>query len=512
MKSFWGFHVEAQGVKNKQRLLDYHLRVNPPWTTVLEGDGLALEIKAASPTTNVISRHYFPDGTWYKATPKDFLDYLDRAKVPDELWNFCENESGINPAWNIELIHLNAQRVKPRKLAILSLAVGTPPNPDEWKDPKVLELLRLCDQYREWVVIALHEYFIGVVTSGLIGGAPDNAGVPLNGPKVGENLIPKAAWPKKERNLTRWHMGRFAFMVNACKTANPPINPPRVVLTEAGADDVSDIKAWAEKLEMTPPYTSIRGWRSLVNQWAKWYPGVSTDQVYADMLTYATDVIYADSVVEGGCIYCWATPDPKWIQFDVEPYEDFIAALEKAVDVPIVQTKPIPMPKPLDASNARRQTLVSIGSGRIVRAGPGVDYKPYKTLNNGAVMTVYDPIKTDGQGMRWAWIESTQVNGWLCIDGISFGAPPVVSVDPEVIEPPSSSTTLPPVTDDMPALQTYRIPLVIEVTTTSREAAEAVAEQSLAAARFNWQMFFEMQKVYPYLAFIKDVQFKVELP
>lgn len=352
MSNFWGMFVQAQGLKNKQRLFDYHARVKPPFTLVMEGDSLALELRGISPTTNVISRHYFADGTWYKAAPADFLNYLDRLKVSPALWFFVENESGVNPDWNIELIKLNAARTLPYKLVILNLAVGTP-DPLEWTSPKVVELLRLCDQYREWVIVGIHEYYNAVVTSGFIGGYPDNAGVdPRNiVVKPGENLIPKMNWPPKERHLTHWHMGRFAFMVNACKANG--FKPPRIVLTEAGADDVSDIKQWTETLTKTPPYTSIRGWRSLVNQWAKWYPLISADQIYADMLTYAANTIYADSIVEGGCIYCYATPNTEWTQFDVEGYEDFLKALERIaqpapVIIPIAPVKPVEPPKTID--------------------------------------------------------------------------------------------------------------------------------------------------------------------
>lgn len=456
------YNVHGQNIPDVGRLKSHLLKINPFHLLAMDNLGFLREMMVDLKDTIMIHRNYGitngDDDVHIKVTPARWLEL--RAKESEGgIYLYTTNEPAFDQKsiqWHIELMELAAKQGV--KLVIGNWAVGNP-GPDDWGQAK--RMLELLDQNRDLFVLGLHEYACGIITSGLYGGYPNNAGVQPGTPG-GQDLVPKDKWPKDVSKITQWHCGRFNFLVNYCQKNN--IKPPRIIITEHGFDDVSDIKGWAEKLEKTQNYSSIRGWKSLRSQWDKWFNpiGWSAERGYFEQLVWADQTIYQNSVVEGQCVYCWGHSSEIWEQFDVSEAYEFQGRLEdyaKAVDVPIVNTKPIPMPKPLDASNPRQQTLVSTNVGRIVRAGAGIDYKPYTTIKNGDVLTVYDPIKKDGQGMRWVWIESSMVNGWLCIDGISFGPPPISTPIPSPTVPPTS--TLPP--EPPPAPDDTPVPPIIPV-------------------------------------------------
>jgi hypothetical protein len=95
-------------------------------------------------------------------------------------------------------------------------------------------------------------------------------------------------------------------------------------------DDVSDIKGWAEKLDKTQNYSSIRGWKSLKAQWDKWFNpvGWSAERGYFEQLAWADQVIYHNSVVEGQCVFSWGHTSDVWEQFDISEGTEFQKLLE----------------------------------------------------------------------------------------------------------------------------------------------------------------------------------------
>jgi hypothetical protein len=142
--------------------------------------------------------------------------------------------------------------------------------------------LPLCDDpYRSSVILGLHEYACVVATSGFIGGYPNNAGVaPGDATKKGIDLCLVSNWPKSTAlTTTMFHAGRFKFITAFCRMNG--INPPRMILTEHGFDDVSDVKPWAETLPQTPPYYNSRGFKSLVNAWSFLFPQWRGDRARA---------------------------------------------------------------------------------------------------------------------------------------------------------------------------------------------------------------------------------------
>lgn len=354
MTRFYGLNCLGQ-VKSEREYLDYHAKAEPPFTLLLEAAGLARQVKTASPSTNVILRSGFPDGTWVNQSPGKLLNYWRSQIGIDDFYCYCDNEQGLALDWHIELIKNNASSAHPLKLVILNTSVGTP-QPDEWKQPKALELLRLCDHYRAWCVVGLHEYWNITPTSGMIGGYPDRAGAQPDMTKQagegGRNLVPVTHWPGKPEvdTLTKWHVGRFNFMVEACKANG--IKPPRVLITECGQDDVSDIKTWVVKQFGE----GVRGFKTAIPAWRRIYPQWTEDEAYANMFGYAAYNIYAGTCVEGALPYCYGSNgDTLWDQFDIQGRSGLLSLLanievgkknaDKPVEIPPVVITP-PAPKP----------------------------------------------------------------------------------------------------------------------------------------------------------------------
>lgn len=348
------FNIHAQ-TKNldKTKLLLHMERSRPPWALVMDGIDLCKDIRNVSPKTNVISRIYPDEEIWKKVTPKQWIEEK-RGEIKDQpIWAYTVNEQGLSDAlcdWHSEVI--TQSESSGLQLVVGNLSAGTPQDSD-WTRPSVISLLKLLDKHRQRVVLGLHEYACGVITSGFLGGFPDNAGVaptPENAGK-GRNLVPAANWPQRAEvnQITRFHCGRFKFLVNACKLLNIP--PPRIVLTEHGFDDMSDIKPWALRQPQTPPYTSFRGWKSLENFWRVNYQvmGWTPQRAMFEQLAYADQVLYQGSPVEGQLLFCWGQTSDMWNQFDLSGATEFqklVAEQPDALPLPIPPT-PVPVPVPV---------------------------------------------------------------------------------------------------------------------------------------------------------------------
>lgn len=355
-----GFNIHATSPDfDKAKLYPYLQKLRPAWVLVLDGLQVARDIKQLLPLTNVIHRTWPDEEIWKTQSPADWVAAKRREIGAADVWCHTINEQALPDAladWFTQVIELSA--MVNLKVVVGNCSVGTPA-PEQWRTPAVVRMLKALNKHRDTAVLGLHEYFVGVPTSGVLGGYPDNAGV-KPGDKGGINLIPAANWPKPEtmKVFTCFHLGRFKFMVESCK-ANA-IQPPRVVLTEFGPDDVSDIKAWADTLPKTAPYTGIRGWKSCVEAWKKFYPQWSAEQTLHEMVTWADKAIYMGSCVEGEMLFSWGHSSTQWDQFDLSQAQGFQLLLATSQDAPQPPTPPIPPVEPPNAPTPSVEALKGI--------------------------------------------------------------------------------------------------------------------------------------------------------
>ncbi len=343
-----GFNVHATSPNFDKNKLYAHLqKTRPPWMLIMDGMQVAQDIKSFLPECNVIHRAWPDSETWKQVSPADWVAQKKREIGNADVWCYTINEQALPDSlcnWFTTVIELAA--MVHLKVVVGNCSVGTPA-PEQWRSQAALRMLRALDKHRDTAVLALHEYYLAVPTSGILGGFPDNAGVATKSGQVGRNLVPSVNWPtpNEMKTLTCFHMGRFKFMVEACNANG--IRAPRTVMTEWGADDVSDIKEWANTLPRTPPYIDIRGWKTLPNIWLKFYPQWTAQQTYFKTLEWADSAIYQRTCVEGQLIFSWGHSSIDWDQFDVSQAIDFQTMLENAAKQPIPVPVPIPTPTPL---------------------------------------------------------------------------------------------------------------------------------------------------------------------
>lgn len=365
-KSHITYNVHAQAVTNTERLKKHLQNINPVAVLVMDGQGLANEIKALLPDCMVIQRFFMDadeggdDNIHTRISPEEWLKRIHAIdKGERKTWYYVPNEPGFNEqtlGWLVRLIELNALDPHPLSLVVGNFAVGIPPGNDPvgaWALAR--RLLELLDKYRAWCILGLHEYGCGVMTSGLVGGSPDDPAHP--------NYIIPENWPPSIYTppLTTFHCGRFNFLVQYCK--NIGLKPPRVILTEHGMDDLSDIKFWSSKLRVSGSYLNIRGWKTLKDQWIEWYrftKGWQPEQAYFEQVKWADQAIYQGSIVEAQCMFSWGYTSKNWEQFDLAYAHDFQAQLEEyvramgeipeppppVVEPPPVEPPPAPEPEP----------------------------------------------------------------------------------------------------------------------------------------------------------------------
>jgi hypothetical protein len=199
------------------------------------------------------------------------------------------------------------------------------------------------------VILGLHEYACVVATSGFIGGHPNNAGIaPGDATKKGIDLCLVSNWPKDTSTTTMFHVGRFKFITAFC--AQNGIPAPRIILTEHGFDDVSDVKPWAETLPKTAPYLNARRFKSLVNAWNFLFPQWRNDRAraYFEQVVYLDRYVYQGSPVEAQLLYCWGHTSPDWEQFDIQQEYALHTLLESYAKY-LPEPAPAPAPQPRQA-------------------------------------------------------------------------------------------------------------------------------------------------------------------
>lgn len=469
------FNIHGNSLRNPSKAIDVTRKVKPNWALVMDNLDLAEQLKIASPTTNVIFRAWPDDGLHARISAEDWARESKARIGSADVWVYAGNEPGWTSyamrqtaktmrvqshklqaarasiqntdnlkarfahwllgvyLWFINFIGLRfeaaavkssvrwATEVIPAcrryglKVVVLNLSGGTP-SPDAWKEPAAQDLLRLLDTNRDMAVIGLHEYACAVITSGFIGGYP-------------QYILPDS-WPKDVSDLTMWHCGRYRFLIRACESLG--IKPPRIVITEFGFDDMSDIKGYTDMLPRTPPYTSIRGWRSLVEAWKQLYS--STGWTALDTLfnsyKYAATVIYSHQAVEGVLIFSRGASSSIWTQFDCEEDEvdnrliDFanegIPPAPPATPAPgryrVEFRTPDGQPKPERELFFRRTANGTIIEGVRVKHGSIIALLPAEPVRNG--------------DYYWRYANLGGTLGW-------FGLVSDIYFEPAPVEPPA---------------------------------------------------------------------------
>lgn len=455
-------------------VLEKHLgKINPRWVLVMDNTGMVRDYRRKFPNTNVIARNWAltsgDENTYSKLSPSAWLD-ARLAEAGDGIYLYTGNEAGIAAKWHIELMKLIIQRgLKQVNLVICNCAVGTPADVTEWTQNVMREFFQLLDEHRDQFVLGLHEYFCGIAPSGFVGGYPD--GTWKDGrTNLHPNYEDRRLWPADATLLGMlWHCGRFKVVNDAARSFG--YQPPRIVITEHGADDLSDVGEWAKKFPLPDGYSKHRGWKTLGPMWAKLLPGRSPQSAFFENVNYAKTAVYDRFPnIEGQLLFTWSSK-AEWNQFDMSQADEFMTLLEADVIGP--ETPAPALPKfPADFDQRAKKYMVRATDGAtLVRLSPFRTSTPLTTIapTPSIIMLI------DAPDLRADEREQDTINDrlgvWLpvmvgTIKGWAFNG--YLDVQPVIVSPP-------PV--DIPPLDLVKWQVTIQ--------CEGTAEQR-AASKVMW--------------------------
>lgn len=298
------------------KLVETLRRVRPVATLVMDDLVLAHELTHALPNSIIIFRDWsLGDHRHLTLAPQRQIDRaLAQHNGQPNLWFYTTNEAGLTPEifdWHLKLLD------SPEHLRWVGLnpSVGTTPqSPYGWMYAE--PFLRAIVPHRERFIFGIHEY----------AGAVPNSGMP-------EFTRHLQEWDGER--LPAYHCGRFCYLEQFCAAKSIPV--PRIILTEHGFDDLSDIQLWLKTLRVTAGYANLRGWKSLTEQWYAWYRGKgwSPQRTLFEALNWMDRSLYRGTAVEAQLIFCWGTNgDPAWAQFDVSDADEFIHLWQQDAEHP----------------------------------------------------------------------------------------------------------------------------------------------------------------------------------
>ncbi len=391
---------------DRNRALTLCDRLRPRWIVVINGLDFAKEVARRWSEINVMVRWVTQDNDPRKSwpSPRDFITFAQREIGNERLYANVGNEAGFSDEvlrYYCDVIDQSGSL----RLAVGGFSAGTP-EPQDWKRPQALELLKRLDAQRNRVVLNLHEYCGGIITSGM-----------SNPPR----FIQPETWPRDLSTITCWHVGRYRFLLNACRDLK--IAVPRIVIGEFGHDDMSDIKPWLETLIKTPPYANIRGWKTLRNQNAAWFGnrGWSSERALFEQYVYANEFIYVGDEVEGICDFAECSQRSEWEGFDKSQTNELPTLLAEYANSensqPDVPTPPASLPKP------GLYTITVPPPFLNLRETPGgTDIGDVKT---GDVVEVIEAEARLAPPSPYWWLRvalpEKQQRGWIAwLDGVAF--------------------------------------------------------------------------------------------
>lgn len=351
MSSRLSFVVNGQRPGNRDKIVRFVREAQPTTITIMDGLAFSKQLAGLSPDTVVIHRDYETyrgdDDLYKKITPEDWIDQQTGIREMNQamhVWAYAGNEQPFSSeviAWNLRALR-QAER-RGLKLVVGNWGVGKPEDITQWS--LAAELLRYLGEHPQTGVLGLHEYWWAVCTSGFVGGNPD--GTVQGKPELIVHPDFIRDWPKNPRELgALWHCGRFLFAEKYCRDNYIPL--PRIIVTEHGADDVSDsnMEKWIAGLKL-PLNRKLRDWKSCQEQWREWWPERSMERAYYEQLAYLDAELYAGTSVIGQQIFAFNPSWPHDVSGADELYDLILTGAANRPPAPLPEPAPEPTPIPV---------------------------------------------------------------------------------------------------------------------------------------------------------------------
>lgn len=395
-KNPMGLFIQAQGVKDRAALWRHLQAADYATVSVMNDFTLCMDIADAFPDCVVVFRdsNFEPAPErngfdWFKQWAATLLKtYGDRAKKVVLMVNCEQGHSPARFQMYADIVRHSHQigvRTCSGNFASGTVKSGMGGDPNDWVQAKPLfEAMRDCPGH----YLGIHEY------TGFFAWAVSNGESP-KGREAFEKAPKVIDWTKAQH-----HIGRIFGMAQAARHLGLPV--PQVIVTEGFLDDMDDIaftygnrstgdvgleiqtverwwdwltsflfEVWlhlafwvirfiggmprAEEFRAQYQPRKANGWKSLIPQWAKWYPGVDPGRIYARMVRWVWEFVYSKlGFIIGGHVYCYADAGGQWFKYRVDDAPGYMDEMERwtaemntepAPQVPENPTDPIPDPE-----------------------------------------------------------------------------------------------------------------------------------------------------------------------
>lgn len=316
--------------------IEWVRRAQPPVMLVMDDNAQyddCNRIHGVSPNTIIIHRRF---GASENSTLLSASARIERYKgAPNWLYHNDMNEPDILPSLATLTADLHEAKKQNIRLCVGNFSTGT------WQladidAGKYDDFLKALSQYRDFHVLGLHEYSVGVLP------------IHFNNGREPKDLIDPAKlqpdrWITKEQFLDNWqtnyHTGRYLWLVKRCELLMIP--PPRIVMTEFGWDRNGDILGHVPELDSYAE-GRITGQNSLVRYLQKVSPQLTFERALLNQLQHM-GTVYTEHVI-GACLYAWSH-NPEWAMYN---YAGLSVVLEGLALAPVVTQPPVIVTPPVN--------------------------------------------------------------------------------------------------------------------------------------------------------------------
>jgi hypothetical protein len=363
-----GFTVNGDHCPDKNRLLNWVANARPTTMPIMDSMDLAVEVyNVALGETKACHRLYDPaeGAEWKLKTPQQYVNEITSQGHP-EIYRQVLNEPAINTTdlpfllyWLMGVMDELYNRGYKGVIGNFPMGQITQVHIE---DGLFDDFLRHCNQYRDWHYIGIHEY---TAITRYFGVGQWSYWEPIPTDYFLNMLLQDMPyWPTRE-NLpcTRingalppyWHVRRADWLTIRSREIGIS-DDPEYWVTESGYDNMQDVSevfpVLVNKWGIAPGYDNLRGFNSLANVWAAYWPHWTFDEAAFEQEVWLDEECYPANYI-GWNNFMWT--DDQWRRdgFDMSQNLQFQALLvDRAVmlrtepDPPDPDPEPIPDPPP----------------------------------------------------------------------------------------------------------------------------------------------------------------------
>jgi hypothetical protein len=355
-----GFTVNGNALPDRDRLVSWVASARPTTMDVMDGKPLALELyEVAQGETKVAHRQYDPaEGSEWKS--KSAAQYVSEvtAGLDPRLYVQVLNEPAINAAdlpfllyWLMGVMYELYNRGYHGVIGNFPMGQIQQAHIESGLFD---DFLSHYNHYRGWHVIGIHEYTAVTRYFG-VGQWPYWAMTPTDYFLPPTYYHARDMWPTKEDlPVSRingalppyWHIRRADWLTIRAREIGIS-EDPQYWVTESGYDNMQDVgevfPALVNKWGIAPGYDNLRGFNSLANVWAAYWPEWTFDMAAFEQEKWLHEECYPVNYI-GWNNFMWCDNEWRRDGFDMSQNLQFQALLvDYAAEL---RTPPGPDPDP----------------------------------------------------------------------------------------------------------------------------------------------------------------------